>query len=206
MSSTKRTIDRTEHDRKYTPEWCVKEFMITSGIHNQFTEHTTFLEPCVGTGNVINAMQSFGVDRERWRTAEIDHGEDYFEIEYPRIDVCITNPPFSLFERFLEKSLNEANLVAYLMRTNVVGGVGRYDYWSSIASPTHIYVLSERPSFGLGKINPKTGQRSVTDSTEYAWFVWDRFGYCLQQAGIHWIPPRPAEIRRAERKAMRAAA
>lgn len=89
------------------------------------------------------------------------------------VDLIVTNPPFSLSMEFLTKSLSEAQTVVYLLRLNYLGSAERKTFWKQ-NQPTHLYVLSNRPSFtGLG-----------TDATEYAWFVWDRGQLFIDPPGI----------------------
>ncbi|WP_436663579.1 hypothetical protein ACOALA_13645 [Alicyclobacillus acidoterrestris] len=91
-----------------------------------------------------------------------------------RYDFIITNPPFSLAQEFVEKSLTLANCVIMLLRLNFLASGKRKEFWEK-HPPTAIHVLTKRPSFtGTG-----------TDATDYAWFVWDTTG--RQKRGLYWI-------------------
>lgn len=86
--------------------------------------------------------------------------------EEVRPQTIITNPPFSIAETFLRKTFeiskkNDSDVIM-LLRLNFLGAQKRKTFWSEFPV-SKIYVLSKRPSF--------TGKG--TDSTEYAWFIWE---------------------------------
>jgi len=118
-------------------------------------------EPCLGDGNIARSIPCNNV-----MYCELSEGVDYLSGKtLPAVDLVVTNPPFSLAQEFLSVSFTHCRgVVAYLLRLNYLGSQKRKDWWQG-KTPTHLYVLSERPSFnwdGRG-----------TDATEYAWFVWD---------------------------------
>jgi hypothetical protein len=142
----------------------------------------SFLEPCVGTGNIMKAVLPF-VGPTSW--AEITQGRDFladdaFVLSW---DWIITNPPFSLAREFIEKSLRISCHVAMLLPMGFYASAERFEWWQD-KLPTAQYVLHQRPWFldwdgkrVLGK-NGKPG----TDSATYAWLVWSRL-----YSGIHVI-------------------
>ena len=95
---------------------------------------------------------------------------DYLSTPFSNIDLIITNPPFSLSEEFIVKSLSEAKTVCYLQRLNWLGSKKRKDFWNN-NTPDKIFVLSKRPQF-----KKELGLGGGSDSTEYAWFIWDKLG------------------------------
>lgn len=124
-----------------------------------------FLEPCRGTDAIwdhINLPDS----QKHW--AEIEQGRDYLNTEFPnKMDIIITNPPFSLTEEFIEKSLSELNedgTMAYLQRVNFLGSKKRVPFWKKVGFPDKSPIIIPRPRFVGGN----------SDSCEYAWFIWDR--------------------------------
>lgn len=88
----------------------------------------------------------------------------------PNVDLIVTNPPFSKSIEFVIKSLIEAKTVCYLQRLNWLGSTSRKNFWNN-NPPDKIFVLSQRPQF-----MKEMGLKSGTDSTEYAWFIWDKLG------------------------------
>ena len=167
MSATNRGAVRRERDYYPTPSECtwalMKEIIIPIG--------SVLCEPCAGDGAIPDAS-----NWPEWVYAEIEEDIDYLNTDFNFVDGIITNPPFSLAQEFLEKSLREADFVAYLLRLNFLGSQKRKLWWQD-KTPTHLYVLSKRPSF--------TG--NGTDATEYAWFVWDKQGWCKRDPNIYVI-------------------
>lgn len=202
MSATNRGTERDEHDHYPTPGWCIQAI----AKHINWTKVKTAHEPCIASGSIpLNCPP--GV---QWTGSEIRHGKDYLTNEVGRVDLILTNPPYDLAQEFITKSLQEAACVVYLLRINFLGTEKRRQ-WLSQNPPTHLYTLSERPSFvdvcdgqaktktrervkGCGaiyqktegvKVCPKCGGhvKAGTDATEYAWFVWD------SEKSKMWDPP-----------------
>lgn len=157
-----------------TPLPVVKSFL--SAINLKPTD--TFREPCMGNG-VIYDNVSLPDNQKDWCEIQHDTPRDYLNQSLPLVDVVITNPPFSLFEAFLLKSIAElkpGGTICYLLRNNTMGSKKRKVFWSVISAPTHQITIVPRPSF--------TGGGS--DSAEYAWFCWD-FGNRIPADKIDWI-------------------
>lgn len=203
MSATNRGGVRQPQDLYSTPPDTVRAL----ARQLNFTKPMRWGEPCLGTGVIPETLAEFGVPRAGWEWAEIDAGRDYLPGGFGhRVDGIITNPPFALAQEFLEISLEEASFVAYLLRVNFLGARKRRDWWQG-REPTHLYVLSERPSFvskckaptyacgdltlypqGYVGVCPSCQGRvgPATDATEYAWFVWDYPGdVCRSAPGIY---------------------
>lgn len=193
MSAAGRGSARIDNDYYPTPGWCVDALLAElrtdlSGL--------VWSEPCRADGAIYNRLPQPKV----W--AELRHGVDYLTTPLPA-DVVVTNPPFSIAEPFIRKSLSEARGVFYLMRLNFLGGQERRKFWID-NRPSHLFVLSRRPAFvavcqvkGCGAKYPLDYTRRCeacggpvgpgTDATEYAWFGWDRLGVCRRKPGIYWI-------------------
>lgn len=158
MSSTKGDV--IPHEIYPTPKNLVSALLGQMIIK----PHDKFLEPCRAEGNIYNQID-LPDSQKYW--AELRHGVDYLTTPFPKMDVIITNPPFSLTCEFLEKSLSELSndgVLAYLQRVNYLGTVERYPFWQRVGFPNKLTVAVPRPSFAKGK----------TDSCEYAWFIYDK--------------------------------
>lgn len=189
MSSTIKGSARIEHDNYPTPQEPIEAFLKQLDLSNV----KSFCEPCRGDSAILKHF--VGIDNVDY--AEIREGIDYLKKDF-EADLIVTNPPFSLALEFLEKSLKEAKTVAYLLRLNFLGSQKRKPFWQQ-NPPTHQFTLAERPSFvdvcqgdkkkGIkrcGAVYHKDDHVKVcvcggkvsagVDSTEYAWFVWDRMG------------------------------
>jgi hypothetical protein len=126
-------------------------------------------EPAVGDGHIINAVGP----RELWATFDIrpvappelssfHQQRDFLALpDDIRFHVIITNPPFSLAEEFVRKSLRHADYVVMLLRLAFLESRRREAFHAE--HPSDVYVLSRRPSFMAN---------GATDSCAYAWFVW----------------------------------
>lgn len=97
-------------------------------------------------------------------------------------DWIITNPPFNLAEAFLRRALDEANAVAFLVRTSWLEGGERYREIFAKTPPVAIAQFCERVPMVKGRWDPK-----ASTATSYCWVVWLR-GAAIETRFI-WIPP-----------------
>lgn len=196
MSATNRNLlhhERATQDQYQTPLWVVHALF----QRIMFGNVKSFLEPCKGAGHLTNSLPT-GIRKSH---CEIAEGKDYLTFR-PRktFSLIATNPPFSLAKEFLQKSLVEAETVAYLLRLNYLGSVDRAYFWMQ-NPPDYVWTIYPRPSFTDGV---------STDATEYAWFVWDRGGYikpgypaigCITHSGAPTKKrPAPAKVLRPHRR------
>lgn len=165
MSSTNRGAVRQPDDLYVTPDWAVRAILPNLGAPMRV------LDPACGTGALLRAARAYwhpktelyGIDiaDRGWPdTVVVDALES---IAWPRVDLILANPPYSLAMEFLERGLEEAGpggQVAFLLRLAWLAGLKRSAFHK--AHPSDVYVLPKRPSF--------TGKG--TDSADYAWFVW----------------------------------
>jgi hypothetical protein len=218
MSATGRGTVRIEKDFYPTPAKCVEA--IAPKVH--WDSVVVAAEPCRGSGAIVQALKPW-YDRQ-WHCHEVREGWDYLKADPYPVDVVITNPPYDLATDFLKRSLRDGNCVIYLLRINYLGSAKRAEFLNA-NRPTHLYVLSERPSFvdvcagvekpkrkGCGAAYQKADGLNVcpecggkvkagTDATEYAWFVWDRVNLIREAPGIYVLPPSSPKgsLERSER-------
>lgn len=179
MSSTNRGARRDSQDFYPTPSWCVDRL-----LEEVDPPGGTWLEPAAGRGDIVAAVSEKRCD-VRWKLIEAHrHDEDraayrrlgvlardvhhrsFLDVApsdlKERIDVVITNPPFSLAMEFVTHAMTfKPGVIAMLLRLNFLATEGRAPFMRRHAPD--VFVLPNRPSF--------TGGRK-TDSIEYAWFVW----------------------------------
>lgn len=167
------TTQRKSYDFYPTPDYVVKNFLEKVN----FQKVNSFLEPCRGNGVIYNkvkcSIKKYCEIRQKKRR------QDYLKIPFQsKFDLIVTNPPFSIADKFLMKSIKESDCVCYLLRLNYLGSIKRANgLWKKVGMPNKLFVLSKRPSF--------TGKG--TDSTEYAWFCWDKSNIIKANEGIHLI-------------------
>ncbi|WJJ55311.1 hypothetical protein QB910_000067 [Dabrowskivirus KKP3916] len=149
LSATNRGAKRNDNDFYPTPTWVTEELIKKLII----PKSSTCLEPCVGDGAIWNVIKPY-FSSMGW--AELSKGRDFLTYDFGNnhFDFVITNPPFSLAEEFICRSLELADCVVMLLRLNFLGGQKRYDrFWSMPKyKPTGQIICSDRPSF-TGKGN-----------------------------------------------------
>ena len=94
------------NDRIMTPLYLAEK------IVQHFKPTGKILEPCMGTGNFLKAMP-----KADW--CEIDKGKDFLEVS-GHWDWIITNPPYSKYRDFLNKSFQVADNVIFLQLINAI--------------------------------------------------------------------------------------
>lgn len=177
MSSTGRAGVRREGDFYATPEHCT-EAVLPFLPDVRIAQNAIIVDPGAGTGAITrplcrryggHAAAILAVEINPALAAEIDSADrvvvaDYLTAELPPANLIVGNPPFSLAQEFVARSLLLAapvgGTVAMLLRLSFIASKKRRDFHRS--HPSDVYVLSSRPSF--------TGKG--TDSCDYAWFVW----------------------------------
>lgn len=91
------------NDKVMTPKWLAKDILF------HFRPAGKILEPCCGTGNFLKVMPM------DW--FEIDKGKDFLEA-IGHWDWIITNPPYSQYRAFMNKSFAVADNVVFLQLIN----------------------------------------------------------------------------------------
>jgi hypothetical protein len=195
MSSKGRGTVSAPHDFYRTPAFPVHRLLEAYAL-----PAGSWFEPCAGEGDIIKAVNAVRNDII-WYTNEIRpeceealaplsrfrlYGDLLLQTEFPICHVYITNPPFTISLEIVEHLLKYGrfNHFIILQRLNWAAGPRR-DLFRRLKPST--YVLPDRVSFTPdGK----------TDSTEYAWFVFDGRGE------FHVLTDTPKEIRKRDREIM----
>ena len=77
-------------------------------IVSAFSPKGLILEPCKGIGNIYDVLP----EPKEW--CEITQGRDFFDY-HKQVDWIITNPPFSIYDRFLAHCFEIADNVVLLV-------------------------------------------------------------------------------------------
>lgn len=195
MSSTNRGAAREIADYYTTPVGHISRFLTAwAADHNNpkgFTSVRHILDPCAGgrvgfehmsyvdalheaTPRLFPSLHKIDtVDIREDSRAEFkgDYLEFSPELKY---DLIITNPPFNIAQKVIEKALREVvvnGFVVMLLRLNYLGSDERLLFWQR-NPPQRIYVHSKRMGFLRHRTDLPPKQRNATDSIEYAHFVW----------------------------------
>src|SRR6185369_1754246 len=92
-------------------------------------------------------------------------------------DLIVGNPPFTVFESHVLRSLellSDGGVLAFLLRLNCLSGIERSGFLWKNYPPAFVYPLDKRPHFLDGYRINKKGKRVKlgADSCEYGMFVW----------------------------------
>ena len=122
-----------ETDNRQTPIWLCKK------IVDYFKPSGKILEPCCGDGNFLKVLPS----NTLW--CEIKKGKDFFNFN-ERVDWIITNPPWSMFSKFLTHSLDLADHVVFLSTFHYIGTKRRFEVLSKKQFWIEDILLVDTPS------------------------------------------------------------
>lgn len=151
-----------------TPEWVIRAI-------SPHVAGKVVLDPCCGSGAILDVFRERGAEVVGIEVSEARAAEarakghevivaDALAVEWPRADLIITNPPFSLAQEFAEKALSSVatgGTIALLLRLGFLESKRRLAFHRAHGSS--VYVLASRPSF--------TGNGGC-DKTAYGWFLW----------------------------------
>lgn len=136
------------------------------------------LEPACGEGHIAKLLD----ESQTISSDLIDRGyggiDDYLngQQSYSGIRTVITNPPFSLFQEFVEKSLKVASdKVIMFGKLQALEGNKRATYLQTTPLK-YIYVFKKRqqPLRNGSNIDPLTGKTMASSTMAFAWFVWEK--------------------------------
>lgn len=126
-------------------------------IVEHFNPTGKILEPCCGNGNFLKAMNA------DW--CEIDKGKDFLQTQ-GYWDWIITNPPYSQYRAFLNKSMEVADNIVFLQLINATFYKARlrdiFNNGFGIKEILMIDTPKEFPQFGfqMGCVYYKRGYKS----------------------------------------------
>lgn len=146
----------------------------------------SFLEPCVGSGHIADAVLDFFGEKiiDATTLDIVDRGypgtivQDFLTWETDsRFDLVITNPPYSLASEFVEKCmtlLSKGGCLAMFLKIQFLEGQKREALFRKYP-PKYIYVFRNRmATWSNGRcVDPETGKRWATTFCN-AWFVWQK--------------------------------
>lgn len=134
---------------------------------------STIWEPACGDGAMANVLASAGhnVIATDLRVTGYGEGEvDYLTAAARPCDAIITNPPFAVSEEFIRKALQEAPLVAMVLKSQYWHAKKRVELFTQ-HPPAWVLPLTWRPDFLFDQ--RQAGERSAP-TMECLWTVWIR--------------------------------
>lgn len=142
-------------------------------------------EPAAGDGAIVNPLLESG--RNVLATDLVDYGAGYasgrdylLEAAPEGIEGIITNPPYKLAQKFIDKAIEEVPYSAWLLRINFLESVSRLDMFRS-RPPARVWVSSRRlPTMHRhGWEGPKAPSNMC-----FAWFIFERDA---KQTTVNWF-------------------
>lgn len=155
---------RSANDHYPTPPECTVALM--EMLNLPFL--SSVWEPACGKGDLSKVMIEHDVCV--YSTDLIDYGYgngilDYLSSAPPRdFDAIITNPPFSIADKFILKAVKEARIVAMLLKSQYWHAKSRAGLFRA-TRPKYILPLTWRPNF--------VASRGKSPVMEMMWTVWD---------------------------------
>ncbi|AYO85353.1 hypothetical protein [Methylobacterium brachiatum] len=157
-----------------TPPWATRALLVE--VLPQVCGHLHLLtawDPACGEGHIVEVLAeqiTFAKGSDVF-----DYGRGYPVADFldadtrlsPGADLICTNPPFNAAVKFALKALDEAPVVALLLRTAWIEGEGRYEALFRDRPPTVFAPFVERVPMLRGRWDP-----AASTATAYAWFVW----------------------------------
>lgn len=123
---------------------------------------TRVWEPACGEGHMVNVMKENGLVVEK---SDLIYGEDFLEIPAKECDWIITNPPFSIADKFILRCREHQKPFSLLLKSQYWHAKKRLNmFWEK--TPTYICPLTWRPDFMFKK------RGSGSPLMDVIWVVW----------------------------------
>lgn len=148
--------ERPAGDAYPTPP-CITEEFLNQFFDEYANKHSveTVLEPCAGDLDMSKVLYAHGYDV---MSKDIKDGHDFLTEDYSKehYDAVITNFPFSLFDKCVEKAKQVADIVVTVGRLNCFGSHGRNinGFWKGLeyVLPIDRMVAFDKPLRTDGKV------------------------------------------------------
>lgn len=135
---------RVESDYYPTPPEATQALIDALLVGDMLHKEEHIWEPACGDGHMVNVFQNNGF---QVTATDILTGEDYLTAEKPDgVSWIITNPPFSLAEEFIHRSLKHNVPFAFLLKSQFWHAKKRFDLYYN-HPPAYILPLTWRPDF-----------------------------------------------------------
>ena len=124
-------------------------------------------EPACGQGHMVKAMEQKGYSVIG---TDLSSGTDFLECAAMPCDWIITNPPFSLADKFIERCAQHGKPFALLLKSQYWHAKKRLAIFKN-TPPTYICPLTWRPDFMFGQ------RGSGSPLMDVMWCVWGERGF-----------------------------
>jgi len=130
----------------------------------QLSKDLKIWECASGNNAMVDVLKEYG---HEVIGTDINDGYDYLNTHI-ECDAIITNPPFNVSAEFIEKAVNEAPIVAFLLKSQYWHAKKRFDLFNKYP-PSYVLPLTWRPDFLYQ--DRKDGKKG-SPTMEVAWSVW----------------------------------
>lgn len=160
--------ERHKNEFYETPKSLTWELLKLNIIPKETYGHKTkILDPCCGKYAISNLLTDFDVTAK-----SLEYGNDFFKDEYKEneYDWIVMNPPFDLFDDFVNKAKYVAKNVISIGKTDYFSCYQRLQngLWNSLSD---IYIFNRKVDYQFPLF--KDGSFGVGSLTT-GWFVWKK--------------------------------
>ena len=158
--------DGTNTNDEYgTPGGLVR--VIKDVIYDEFPVGSPILEPCCGKGSIVRELEGM-----KYAVISNDYsygGYDYLAQKDILDKYVVTNPPFCLWDYFVNKAKTHARKILFIGRINYMGTCGRYKkgVWNNLK---HVYVFNRYPDY---RTPTRADGKFYSGMLFTGWFLWD---------------------------------
>ena len=153
------TQKRSETDFYPTPEEVTEALLRLLDL----PKATVIWEPACGENDMVSAMQNAGYSVI---ATDLKYGQNFLTMPLPECDWIITNPPFSVSDKFIERCIEHGKPFALLLKSQYWHARKRYDLFQN-APPSYVCPLTWRPDF----LFKKKDKRS-SPLMDVMWCIW----------------------------------
>jgi hypothetical protein len=121
-------------------------------------------EPACGEMDMVSVMQSAGY---AVIPTDLKYGHDFLTMPHPECDWIITNPPFSISDKFIERCAEHGKPFALLLKSQYWHAKKRHDLFKRI-TPSFVCPLTWRPDFLF-----KKHEKRSAPLMDVMWCIWE---------------------------------
>lgn len=178
-----------------TPPWATRALCEALQQNGHKLAAKTVREPAANRGFMVRPLREYFAEVKASDIADYGYGWAIEDILFPyqieQVDWTITNPPFTLADRFVKRALETSRIgCAIIVRSAFLEGIGRYVQLFRGNPPAPVLQFCERVAMVKGRVDPE-----ASSVTAYSWVVWVKGQTDTRQ---RWIAPCRKKFERAE--------
>lgn len=178
-----------------TPPWATRALCEALAAQGHPLSQQIVREPAANRGFMVRPLREYFGDVKASDIMDYGYGwviEDFlFPYKIEEVDWTITNPPFTLADRFVERALATSRVgCAIIVRSAFLEGIGRYEQLFRDTPPALVLQFCERVAMVKGRVDPE-----ASSATAYSWVVWVKGQSDTRQ---RWIAPCRKKLERAD--------